>query len=234
MKHKLIMENWRRFVIKESEEKLKEFYHGTTFPMESFIQGIDSTRAQGHGQGAGFYLYVDKANAIDHASQLASGEMFKGLDGGDSADGKPIIVVVNPPFTPENFDIDFEAFGNSFGMFILNNIDYFAQNHQELGIGSKFGFKPDQVLKLAKDGKVQFSNKKRSTIMFPSADGINPIQAVNISQTAKKLSDINPEMYRKFEESVLSNASAVKYNGTEKIFPLRIEDLEGNVLWSRS
>lgn len=225
------MENWRRFVIKENEEKLKEFYHGTTFPIESFVKGIDTTRAKGHGQGAGFYLYVDKATAINHARELASGEMFKGLDGGDSSDGKPIIVVVNPPFTPENFDIDFEAFGNAFGMFVLDNIDYFAQNHQKLGIGSKFGFKPAGVLKLAKDGKIRFGS---STMRFPSSEGISPVQAANISTTAKLLSELNPEMYRKFENSVLSNASAVKYNGPEKILPLRIEDLKGNVLWSRS
>lgn len=234
MKHKLIMENWRRFVIKENEEKLKEFYHGTTFPVESFTQGIDASRAKGHGQGSGFYVYLGKSDAINHARDLASGEMFKGFgDDADQADGKPIIVVINPPFTPENFDIDFEAFGNSFGMFVLDNIDYFAQNHQELGIGSRLGFKPDRVLKLAKDRKVQFSNRKRSTIIFPSEE-INPVVAANISQTAEKLSELNPDMYRKFEESVLSSASAVKYNGAEKIFPLRIEDLEGNVLWSRN
>lgn len=227
---KKILNEWRKFVIKENEEKLKEFYHATTFPMESFVNGIDTSRAKGYGQGSGFYVHSYKSNAINHAKELASGELFKR----DTADGEPIIVVINPPLTPENFDIDFEAFGNYFGMFILDNIDYFAQNHQKLGIGSKFGFKPDRVLKLAKErNTVQFSNEGRNAVMFPS-DSIGPNVAANISKTAKKLSELNPDMYRKFEEQILSKVTALKYNGKEKIFPVRIEDIEGKVLWKKS
>ena len=40
MKHKLIMENWRRFVIKESEEKLFSTFEGILkFPViENFLK----------------------------------------------------------------------------------------------------------------------------------------------------------------------------------------------------
>jgi hypothetical protein len=46
-------------------------------------------------------------------------------------------------------------------------------------------------------------------------------------------------MWLKFEEEELlkigdKKSSAIKYNGKETIIPLRVEDLEGNIVWSRS
>jgi hypothetical protein len=61
----------------------------------------------------------------------------------------------------------------------------------------------------------------------------NPTQGEILSIIAKKLNQLNPEMFKKFEEQFLSKANAIKYNGKEKIIPLRIEDIEGNVIWSR-
>jgi hypothetical protein len=40
-----------------------------------------------------------------------------------------------------------------------------------------------------------------------------------------------PELFNKFEQEYLPKASVLKYNGKEKIFPVRIEDLQGNILW---
>ena len=54
-----------------------------------------------------------------------------------------------------------------------------------------------------------------------------------LSKIAGKLNELNPEMFKRFEEQFLSKANAIKYNGTETIIPLRIEDIEGNVVWSR-
>ena len=54
-----------------------------------------------------------------------------------------------------------------------------------------------------------------------------------MAQMAKDLAKENPEMFKKFEQEILPKASAIKYNGKEKLIPLKIEDLEGNVVWSR-
>jgi hypothetical protein len=40
-----------------------------------------------------------------------------------------------------------------------------------------------------------------------------------------------PEKFEEFEKRHLPKAKVLKYNGKEKIFPVRIEDLQGNVLW---
>jgi hypothetical protein len=50
---------------------------------------------------------------------------------------------------------------------------------------------------------------------------------------AERLASEDSEMFKRFEQEILPKASAVKYNGEKVIYPLRIEDLEGNVVWSR-
>ena len=74
---------------------------------------------------------------------------------------------------------------------------------------------------------------KRARKFIKIGSNIDRYRAVNISQMAKKLSTESPEMFERFEQEILPKASAIKYNGKEKIIPLRIEDLEGNVVWSR-
>jgi len=55
----------------------------------------------------------------------------------------------------------------------------------------------------------------------------------NLSAIAKRLAQLDPNLFKEFEQQFLSQASAVKYNGEKTIYPLRIEDLEGNVVWKR-
>ena len=70
---KLIMESWNRFLNEEEGADLKEFYHATDWPVKDFIKGIDP-RAEGYGQGKGFYVFSKKEDALEHAATLADVE----------------------------------------------------------------------------------------------------------------------------------------------------------------
>ena len=230
---KLILENWKKFLLKENEEKLKEFYHGTTFPMEGFIKGIDAERSKGHGQGAGFYVFTEKEKAVEHAKGLASGDISKGvLDGGDASKGQPIVVVINPPLTPQNFDIDYEVFGKAYMKFVLANKEYFFKNRLKLGVGSSREKDP-RFFKLLAKNRIKFRGKGKATTTVYLDGELSILTARKIGEAAELLSVFDPDMHRKFEEQVLSKATALKYNGKEKIIPLRIEDLSGKALWNR-
>ena len=39
--------------------------------------------------------------------------------------------------------------------------------------------------------------------------------------------------FDEFENLVLKNANVIKYNGEDKIYPIRIEDLDGNIIWKK-
>ncbi len=63
---------------------------------------------------------------------------------------------------------------------------------------------------------------------------INTGTGADLSALATKLHEFDPIKYEEFEKRALPAARALKYNGEKKIFPLRIEDSEGNVLWGRA
>jgi hypothetical protein len=72
---KLLMENWRKYLTEEQEGEGMLLYHATCSPPESFVNGIDATRAKGYGQGEGFYFFQDKRLALNHAkNHLLAGE----------------------------------------------------------------------------------------------------------------------------------------------------------------
>jgi hypothetical protein len=78
------------------------FYHGTTTgenneTLHSLRQGIKTDIAQGHGQGAGFYVLTRKDDALSHSQ----GEFRK-------KGGVPMVVTINAPLDPNNFEIDHE------------------------------------------------------------------------------------------------------------------------------
>jgi ribosomal 50S subunit-recycling heat shock protein len=200
--------------------------------MESFIKGIDAQRAKGHGQGKGFYVFTKKENAQEHAKGLASGKIYKGMDGGDSHKGDPIVIVINPPLTPQNFDIDYEIFGDAYIKFALQNKEYFYKNRLKLGVGSARE-KDTRFLKLADKGRIKFRGKEKSSQTVSVGGEISVMLAQKIGESAELLSVFDPAMHKKFEEQALSKATGLKYNGKEKIIPVRIENADGKILWSR-
>ena len=111
------MENWKKYLresnqleqakptpIIESNLKGMLLYHGTCFPPESFVDGIDPRRAHGFGQGEGFYFWTNKKRAINHTI----GHILKGQNKQENCPEDAdtgYIVISDEPVTPDNFDI---------------------------------------------------------------------------------------------------------------------------------
>jgi hypothetical protein len=230
---KLLFENWREYLTEQEEGEGMLLYHATCFPPESFAKGIDVSRAKGFGQGAGFYFWTKKEKAISHAKNVilkGANKEEKCPEGTTAA----YLIISDEPVAPETFDIDYEVFAKGFADFIKQNIDYFAQNDQTLGLGRRAG-----------RGIVK---KSFGTILIPNKKilGTDTGRAINLDKTdfdvgngknlsaiAKRLAQLDPNLFKEFEQQFLSQASAIKYNGEKVIYPLRIEDLEGNVVWNR-
>jgi len=233
---RLLFENWRKYLIEQEEGEGVLLYHATCSPPESFASGIDPTIAKGYGQGEGFYFYLDKTKAIKHGEGLLTGKFSKQVPCPEEAT-TAYIVISDEPITPETFDIDYEVFAKGFVGFIKQNIDYFAQNDQALGLGRRAG---RGVVKRGWDGhtilvpnkKILGTSQGRAIDLEGEVD-IDTGDGETLSAIAKRLAQLNPILFKEFEKQFLSNASAVKYNGKEKPLPLRIEDLEGNVVWNR-
>ena len=220
---KLLFENWRGYLNEETEGEGMLLYHATCSPPESFTKGIDPTRAKGYGQGEGFYFFTNKAYAVNHANSLVKDSVDK--EEAIDCSGGAYIVISDEPVTPEAFDIDYEVYAGGFVEFVVKNKEYFEPRKEEYYIkkivDNGFSFFPDPV------------TRPRNRKFIGIGSDIDRYRAVNISQMAKKLSTESPEMFKRFEQEILPKASAIKYNGKEKIIPLRIEDIEGNVIWSR-
>ena len=161
--------------------------------------------------------------AVNHANNLIKGSVDK--EEAVDCSGGAHIVISDEPVTPETFDIDYEAYAGGFVEFVIKNKEYFEPRKDNYGLGIRKIFDQSITIYL-KPGK-----KGSKGIGVGSA--IDRYRAALVAQMAKDLAKENPEMFKKFEQEILPKADAIKYNGKEKIIPLRIEDLEGNVVWSR-
>lgn len=226
----------------------KELYHATLSGpnneiLNSFIQGgIDPQKSKGYFQGVGFYLFQNKKNAISQAKNIADSQNSVDFKKEVPVQGSPIIIVSDEPITPECFDIDYEVFGHAFARFFHDHEDYFRKNAATLNLwmgkkNSQFkrmqaAFNADQVPEspLSK-GSVRFSSLHSDDMEMMA---YNPEQGGQVSKFAEKLAKFDPEMFNKFESEYLYLSPAIKYNCKKKIWPLRIEDINGKVLWNRS
>ena len=121
----------KKFIkISQSEEK---YYHGTTTGENDSIlksmlsSGIDPKIAQGHGQGAGFYVFNSlnkaKKQAMSLSSGFSSGELEFQYAGNPStpAGGYPMVVSLPVDLKSEIIDIDYESLPR-FGFFIVREM----------------------------------------------------------------------------------------------------------------
>jgi hypothetical protein len=269
---KLLMENWRRYLVESQEPKGKLLYHVTCFPPESFKDGIDPERASGFGQGKGFYLWTDRKRAVHHANSLLKTNMRKdieqafyqhgGLNYEDHEEqigdlptmskevGCPenskgvFLVVVDVPITPENFDIDYEIFARGFVEFMEKNKEFLKGTyHPTLSGGplklGMYGSRSPANEIWQKGFYIYDPSSPRSTKWrfdyeyFLNLDpDIETDRAAALSNVADMMSKEEPEMFKRFEEFLLTHEKlpAVKYNGKAKIMPYRIETLDGKVV----
>ena len=225
---KLIIENWRKFLLEE-QTSLKEFYHATMFPVESFLKGIDIGRAKGFGQGEGFYVFTDKNDAIKHAKDISNPNSSISKEVVYQGKGTPKIIVINPPLTSENFDIDYEFMSSKLVKYITKSPDTFLG--MEIIVNQEVWVIHKLIPK--RGGVIQFKKKGKRSRKSLSGNNIGTGDALYFAGIANKMKNDKPELFRQFEEEVLQNVDTLKYNGKETIYPIRIEDIDGNVIWSK-
>lgn len=207
-----------------------EFYHATNKEhINSFIQnGIDITKAgtkhngAGKLQGDGFYVYNDKKIAIHH------GKVFED-------DPNSVIVVIDTDLTPNNFDIDYEGSSILLRNFILHHWDYFFKHYKEFNMYHHVNGCPTPP---SKTGVFRIhipeKNIKTGTFNLSVIDRESDIaEATVLWELVQKLKHINKPLFDEFKNENLTKAKVLKYNGNTKIYPIRIEDLDGNILWKK-
>jgi hypothetical protein len=243
------MKNFRTWlnINENAEGGTKELYHATLSGpnneiLNSFIQkGIDPTIAKGFSQGAGFYMFTNKNNALNHMKSLESNQNTSGFKKEMPVQGKPILVVSDEPITPECFDIDYEVFGHAFAKFFKDNEDYFRKNAQKLNL--RILGKPTAQKRLGAIFHPEIENPGfvPGHVVFPAFDmddvdamTFDPEKGGTVSKFAEKLAKLDPNMFGKFEEEYLRLSPAIKYNCKKKIWPARIEDINGKILWQRN
>ena len=218
-------------------------YHATLSGKDNSIvrslsSGIDAKRSKGYGQGAGFYLFDEKKRAIAHVQGLLEGKFDKQVP----VEGEPIIVVVDEPVTPVNFDIDYEVYGQKFIEFMLDNKDFFNSVKDQLegmhtsqitsfGVSSPKRIRYELKTIGGRDVVVLHADTSR-TSLTPESTEISAERGAHIALIAANLSQSYPEKFLEFERLYLPKATALKYTGP-KIQPLRIEKLDGTVIWQR-
>lgn len=220
-----------------------ELYHATLSGKNdeivlSMIDGIDSSRAQGFGQGQGFYLFTHRKEAVNHARGLVSG---RGFAKEVKVEGEPIIVVVDAPLTPENYDADYEVSAADFRRFLFVHKDWIRDNADKLGLvfwpayTSTSRFSP-AVISVPDGITLTAPGMSRATFSImaepPADDPAKTGLAARLSILAQRIAAVSPELLLQFEESTLKTMPAVKYVGP-KIQPARIERPDGTVIWRR-
>jgi len=211
-----------------------ELYHATTKDnIEGFKTGIDKEKAgkwhggAGASQGKGFYVFKNKNDAIEYAK---SEHGWPGLHTGLIGD---TIIVIDRDINSENFDIDYELEFRLVTKFIADNWNFFLNNWERFHIYYHIGrqIKPPSVKGFFKIG---FGEDWTSTINGNKPNDIGDIvNAAILWKFIQEWKIVDPSLFKKFEDEVLNSVDHLKYNGTEKIFPVRIEDLQGNIIWSR-
>lgn len=166
----------------------------------------------GAGQGSGFYFYKDLKRATGHATDNRMDR----------------ILVFNEPIDNNTFDIDYEGEFGLAAKFLLDNIEFISSNKDKLGIAriAKLG---DSTNLLVIDG----SSRRGISLNKGPDDDVSVGSANAISSIFRCLEKLDGAWFDRFENKFLRVATIIKYNGTNKIYPVRVEDLSGNVLWKK-
>jgi hypothetical protein len=235
MSRKLIRQLIRETLVLESNQPTL-LYHATCYPPESFTKGIDPSKAQGFGQGKGFYVFRDKQKAIKHAQSLESDAIEKQIPCPPGPDGKikAYIIAIDEPINPESYDIDYEVYSRLYVDFLVDNQQSISpQLAKEIGVAK---FLPNGVSIFRRDGDSDTFRTARKTTLDSRSDpdpSTDTGTGADLSLSARRLAQHAPQLFKQFEDSFLPKAGAIKYNGDKSIVPHHIEDTQGNIVWSR-
>jgi hypothetical protein len=198
-----------------AEGQSLELYHAADKKdLESFKNGIriDLAGTKHHGagkeQGAGFYVFKNKKDALSQAANMNEGEQI-------------IVVIDRNGLNPSEFDIDYEAGGYFVLVFIKHLLD------------NKLINPADYNIKVFSSGGISVNGKGFGLLANITKEPKDPTQGAALASFCRQLQQTKPELFSKFENEYLNRSSALKYNGEELIYPVRIEDVQGNILWSK-
>lgn len=263
-----------------------EFYHGTFQGYkDQFVQGIDTRRAKGYGQGSGFYVFFDKDTCVKHVRGYLVPKARAGAFNSNAVttarkgelvpeNNEGMIVVIREKLSLEDFDIDYEFLGYEFGDFVNDHYDEVAEMLETHGdkymrripglkfteppkSGSRATIRVPKGLEVEEDGSwfekdSKDSSKFRQTTLsnWSKKDreqglhidygyaGISTDDAAEFGWLGDMMKKYNPKLFAKFENQIFSSLgdlspgkAAVKFNGDRIIYPVRMEDVDGNVLW---
>jgi len=217
-----------------------ELYHATDRDnLESFKSGIDISKAgtkfdgaggNDHklGQGKGFYVFKKKQSALAHAKRTK----------------QDTVVVIDQDINSNNFDIDYEVEGHLLKKVFSDQkvVDYLIDHLKKQNIKRQDGSPALAQTFLDKSWfitvpldvfgtKIMKQFTLTTDVLGDGGDDTNVGGGASNARFALFLQQYAPELFNKFEQEYLPKASVLKYNGKEKIFPVRIEDLQGNILW---
>lgn len=210
-------------LLKEANFGRKEFYHGADKShMQSFVAGIKPEMAgvnhsgAGKEQGAGFYVFKHKVSALNYFK--SQGSFIK----------EPIVVVIDQDLNTDCFDIDYEAEADTARDFLVRNYDY-LQSHP---VFKNIIRPPHRLLPNADTITVKEPYDNSLTGIKKQGELDTSVRLANLlSDIFRFIKENEPETFNKFEDEVMNKVNVLKYNGTQTIFPSRIEDIQGNVLW---
>ena len=211
-KDQLLLEKAYQLIL---EEQSIEFYHAADKKdLESFKGGIRidlaGTKHGGAGkdQGAGFYVFKNKRGALKHATDTNEGDQV-------------IVVIARNGLNASEFDIDYEVGGYFVMVFIKHLLD------------NKLINPTDYNIKVFSVGTIKVNNQGFGYLNDIEKAPKSIPQATALAAFCQQLEKTQPELFNKFESEYLNKVSTLKYNGKETIYPVRIEDLQGNILWSK-
>jgi len=226
MKIKLSKSQWESMGkqagwMQKKSQNTREFYHGTSSgpnneKVISFKNGINQSVAQGYGQGSGFYVWLNKNNAINHSQEFSKG-------------GYPMIVSIQAELSPQNFDLDHEVMSSMTGQFIYDTWDNLFKRIPENYVSVERG-----TLNINKSRKVVESNVMVFSFGNGGTKALRPSTESDIGageifgSIFNAIQKLFPQQTSDFElkafSQVVNNTNAaLKYVGSQTLIPSKIE-----------
>ena len=230
------MISFKKFLIFQERQMMMfstkpvELYHGTNTGSDNSVlnnfktKGIVPNIAQGHGQGAGFYVWSDRNSAINHSDAIKKDSITTRA----KQDGLPMIVTIEAIADPEKWDLDYEANQKVLVGWLHDNFEKINQHLSggDVGLSARFNreiLDPNDQKIMAKGVSIKMNNSRKTLYSHNDASlRSGEVLSAIVSQLQQK----NPEVVYKFEELFFANMRpgvAIKYVGNEPLKPKKIE-----------
>ena len=207
-----------------------ELYHLTDKShLNSFVtQGVnaDLTGSKyfgaGASQGKGFYVWRDKRYALHNI-------------GIDQNIREPVIVVLDyPNLNTRDFAPDYEVCYSHIIKLILANLPNILKHQQQLNQLGIYPIYNNGNNQPPTSFRVRRPDNGRGNISFTSDYDVHIKDGENMSSFMNGLEQVDRQLADSIKAQVINQCPAVKYIGSTKLWPSRIEDSQGNIIWSNN